>query len=189
MAIIASTGKSRNALACLRRTMESAWWGKDVSIIEAPPDALNNVSLTSVNAAGTGTVELIKADASNVVPAPNGLTIPAGKMFSNLGNRALTALSADGAIDPHTSKTYVVTKASAAALTLAAPTATTDDGVEITVTSNTAYAHAITATGLFQCGTVKTDVGTFAAFAGSGVRLIAYQGKWNVLANVVVTFT
>src|SRR5690348_10174493 len=43
------------------------------------------------------------------------------------GTATPLTLAADGAINPHQSATYVVTKGSAAALTLAAPTATTDD--------------------------------------------------------------
>jgi hypothetical protein len=102
---------------------------------------------------------------------------------------SLSKLTTNGAIDPHTSATYVVTKAGVLADTLAAPTAGTDDGTVIVVTSNTANAHTITATGLFQCGTAATDVATFAAEPGAGVTLMAYQGKWNVLSSVGITFS
>lgn len=102
----------------------------------------------------------------------------------------LQAIAASGAILPHVGATYVITKSSAAAaMTLAAPTATTDDGLIITVTSNTAKAHTITATGLLQTGAATTDVATFAAFAGCSVTLMAYQGKWNVISQNVVTFS
>jgi hypothetical protein len=104
------------------------------------------------------------------------------------GSATVLTLSADGAINPHQSATYVVTKASAAALTLAAPTATTDDGVTITVTSNTAAAHVITATGLLQTGSASVNTATFAAQKGASITLMAYQGKWNVLNSTAITF-
>lgn len=103
-------------------------------------------------------------------------------------NASLLLLSADGAIDPHTSGTYVVTKGSAAALTLAAPTVTTDDGVEIVVTSNTAFAHVITATGLLQTGSASVNTATYAAQKGATLTLVAYQGKWNTVSQVGVAF-
>lgn len=102
---------------------------------------------------------------------------------------APTAITADGAITPSIPRKYAVTKAGVAAMTLAAPTVTTDDGVVIVVSSNTANAHTITATGLLQTGTASVNVATFAASAGAGVTLMAYQGKWNVLASVGITFS
>jgi predicted RecA/RadA family phage recombinase len=98
-------------------------------------------------------------------------------------------VSASGAINPHASATYVITKAGVAALTLAAPTATTDDGVTITFTSNTANAHTVTATGLYQTGAATVNLATLAAFAGAGFTIYAYQGKWNVIATQVTTYT
>jgi hypothetical protein len=98
-------------------------------------------------------------------------------------------LSADGAVSPHLAANYIVTKAGVAALTLAAPTAGTDDGVTITITSNTANAHTLTATGLLQTGATATDAATFAAHAGAGLTLQAYQGKWMVQSQVGITFS
>jgi hypothetical protein len=100
-----------------------------------------------------------------------------------------TLLSGDGAIPVRPTATYVVTKASAAALTLAAPTATTDDGVILTITSNTAAAHVITATGLCRPGSASVNVATFAAQKGVSLTLYAYQGKWNTLSQIGVTFS
>ena len=90
--------------------------------------------------------------------------------------------AATGAIPVTGGGTYVITYATGAgAYTLAAPTATTQDGMRITVTSNSAQAHTITATGLFQGGVVTdANVVTFAAYAGASIGLIAYQGKWNI---------
>ena len=98
--------------------------------------------------------------------------------------------SADGAITiPTRGRKHVfVTKASAAALTLAAPTATAHDGVEIVIVSTTAAAHTVTVstTGMNDLGT-SADVGTFGASKGNGLTLVAYQGDWYVTSNIGVT--
>lgn len=98
-------------------------------------------------------------------------------------------LSASGAVSPHQPAWYVITDAGVAALTLAAPTATVDDGVILVFTSNTAEAHTITATGLLQTGTASVNVATFAAEAGASLTLMAYQGKWNVISSNGITFS
>lgn len=97
-------------------------------------------------------------------------------------------LAVNGAINPHLAATYIITKAGVLADTLAAPTAITDDGVEIVVVSNTANAHTITATTLLQNGVTggaKTTA-TFAAFPGASITLKAYNAFWFVVsANLV----
>ncbi len=95
----------------------------------------------------------------------------------------LQTLSASGAVLPHVAATYVITKAGVAALTLAAPTTVVDDGRIIVITSGTANAHTLTATGLFNSGAAATDLATFAAFAGATITLMAYAAKWNVLSS------
>jgi hypothetical protein len=102
---------------------------------------------------------------------------------------APTALSVNGAIPVRPSTNYVITKAGVYAATLAAPTADTDDGVRIEVISNTANAHTITATGLLQTGSASVNVATFAANAGAGLVLRAYQGKWQVVSSTGITFS
>jgi hypothetical protein len=199
MATIASTSKSRNYMSVLRRVMSAAWWGEPVTGIEQPPNVLNGEYLQSVNAAGTGLNSLIGCTSgSDVVSAPNGLTIPLGQTLTVTGTlssgslnftHTLTALTTNGAVNAHTTANYVITKAGILADTLGAPTATTDDGVMITITSSTAYAHTLTATGLLGTGTASTDKATFAAYAGAGLTLMAYQGIWLVQASVGVTFS
>lgn len=93
------------------------------------------------------------------------------------GNFILHAAS--GAINPANAGRRMITKATAAALTLAAP-ALADDGLKIQVFSATAAAHTVTATGLFQDGAGHTDLATFAAQIGASIGLMAYQGKWMV---------
>lgn len=84
---------------------------------------------------------------------------------------------------------YVITKAGVLADTLGAPTAGIQDGALIIITSSTANAHTLTATGLLGTGTASVNVATFAAQLGSGLTLMAYQGKWLVLSAVGITFS
>ena len=69
--------KDRNAIASLKRTMDSAWWGMDVSGRAQAPDVLNGEYLIGVNAAGTGTVNLIGVDANNNVVTASGAPLTA----------------------------------------------------------------------------------------------------------------
>lgn len=99
-------------------------------------------------------------------------------------------LSADGAVTiPNTNKTFIVTKATAAALTLADPTAGTHDGVKLTFISATAAAHTLSnsAGSGFNAGGAGADVGTFGGAKGDGITVIAYNGDWYVIDKTNVT--
>lgn len=124
---------------------------------------------------------------SGPVISTNGFT---GAVTGNVtGAVQLTPVvySADGAISI-ASQLAVITKGTAAALTLAAPTATTHDGIIIEIVSTTAAAHTVTATTIgFNATDAAGDVGTFGAAIGNGLRVVAYQGEWYVLNNIGVT--
>ena len=96
-------------------------------------------------------------------------------------------ISADGAL-PLASATYVVNKGSAAALTIAAPGAS-DVGTQLTITSDSAFAHAITFTGnTLRGGTAAVATATFAAQKGAGITIACVvSGEWHVLANIAAT--
>jgi hypothetical protein len=104
--------------------------------------------------------------------------------------------SADGAIDISKGSfpdTVVVTKGTAAALTLAAPTAGVPakgghDGMRITILSTTAAAHTVTnTTPGFNNGSTASDVGTFGAAIGNWMTVEAYNGIWYVVGSLNVT--
>jgi hypothetical protein len=99
------------------------------------------------------------------------------------------AITASGAVPVRPGTDYIITNAGVTALTLAAPTPGTDDGVMISIISATAFAHTLTATGLLQTGSAAVNVATFAAFAGAGLTLKAFNGKWLVTASVGITFS
>jgi hypothetical protein len=95
--------------------------------------------------------------------------------------------SADGAITIQTG-TVVITKGTAAALTLGTPT-TAQNGTVIRVISTTAAAHTVAAATIgFNAGDAAKDTGTFGGAIGDGFSCVAYGGEWYVLTNTNVTF-
>lgn len=83
---------------------------------------------------------------------------------------------------------YVVKTAGVDAMTLAAPTLA-NDGIVISVFSDTTNAHTITATSLLANGTALKTTATFAAFRGAGLILKASNLVWHVLSSTAITFT
>ncbi len=157
----------------------------------------NSLSIAGVAVtANTGTGAMVRTTSPTIVTPTiasfananhTHQTVAGGGLLPPL-KYPVNVISIDGAIDAHTAAAYVITKGSAAALTLAAPTVTTDDFLTIVITSNTAFAHVITATGLLQTGAATVNTATTSAFAGSSLTLMAYQGKWNVVSQNTVTF-
>lgn len=107
-----------------------------------------------------------------------------------------TLAAADGAIDislKNFSDTILITKGTAAALTLAAPTAGVPakgghDGMRMTIYSTTAAAHTVTQTTPgFNNGSTASDVGTFGAAIGNWITVEAYNGIWYVVGSLNVT--
>lgn len=153
-----------------------------------------------------GTTVLDKVTADSVTSPVTGAITGAvtGNVTGNLtgnvtgnvtGNLAggvqlpVTLAAGDGAIAVKMG-VVLITKATAAALTLAAPTATTDDGKILVIDSATAAAHTVTvATGLRGAG-AGADVGTFGGAIGDGISLYAYNGAWYPVpgSNLNVTF-
>ena len=106
------------------------------------------------------------------------------------GDGDMGILAADGAIAiPANDKTFVITKGTAAALTLADPTAGVHDGVTLTIISATAAAHTVSnaAGSGFNGGGATADVATFGAAKGNNIVLVAYQGDWYVRSSVGAT--
>lgn len=105
--------------------------------------------------------------------------------MSNIPNSPANVLSADGAASPLGAFNYfLITKASAAAITLAAPVA---DGQRCTFQDGSGHAHTVTtpANGVNGANHVLTFGGTAFQFC----ELISYNGTWNVLAVSGVTIS
>lgn len=133
--------------------------------------------------------------AANPPVGPSGQTLRTGSTTDEAQEAAFRAAidaqqarqvvySADGAIDTTFSHTAILTKGSAAAMTLAAPT-TANNGTRITIQAGSAFAHVVTATGLIEDGVTGGAKNTYttAAFVGSGATLEAYGGKWLLLSK------
>lgn len=93
------------------------------------------------------------------------------------------------AINPHVSGNYIVTGGAPDLMTLLAPTVGTDDNLSISIFSDSAQAHTLTATTLLANGTALKTTATFAAFRGAGLTLRAYNGVWQVVGATAITFT
>ena len=135
---------------------------------------------------------------------PRGLFTTAGGVFGlseqnqlahtdPLQSSVITVLSGTAdVINPYTvgGNNYIVNNSTGVdAMTLVAPVATVDDGLTVAIYSNTAEAHTLTSTGNLQTGASGTGVLTFAARAGAGVVLRAYQGKWQIIGSNGITVT
>jgi predicted RecA/RadA family phage recombinase len=128
----------------------------------------------AANPSGAGRVRL----------APTGSTASAAPPLY-----PVTTIAGDGAI---TIVTGIVrlTKGSAAAIALAAPSAG-QAGTELIITAGSAYAHVVTATTLIEDGVTggSKTTATFGAFNGATLTLRAVNLKWTVVSKNVVTIT
>lgn len=96
------------------------------------------------------------------------------------------AITGDGAITVQNANVYL-SKGSAAAITIVAPTAGTQDGLRITVIAATAQAHVITcATDGFNAKGASGTL-TFGGAIGDSVTIVADTGHWYATARVNVT--
>lgn len=131
------------------------------------------------------TTKLTNLELTGDLTVTGDTTITGG--LSTTGAAAnLVVASGDGAITIQSS-IVVITKGTAAALTLAAPT-TAQNGTVITIVSSTAAAHTITATTIgFNAADAAGDVATLGGAIGDGLAVVAYGGEWLVLNNVNAT--
>lgn len=92
---------------------------------------------------------------------------------------------------PVQNTTVFLTKASALSSTTLAAPLTSNNGVRLTITSQTAAAHVITATSLLGDGVSGSPhtTATWAAYIGASLTLEASDGIWNVISAVGVTIT
>ncbi len=135
---------------------------------------------------------LVSAQPSDFPPIPSGNVneIPPSEPLQQTLGEDYTFTAAEIAQWSQRARTYVITKGSACLFTLVAPTKA-QDGLILRFTSQTAYAHVLTATTLLGDGASGSPhtTGTFAAYVGAGLTLQANNGIWNVVANIAVTIT
>jgi hypothetical protein len=92
--------------------------------------------------------------------------------------RPLQTITEDGAITIQDG-VVLLTKGTPAAITLAAPTTGTHDGIRIDILAGTAQAHVVTVTGM--AGGSGMDVGTFGGAISDSTSLIAATGGWYIV--------
>ena len=141
----------------------------------------------------------VQATLQSVTLVDNGLpgdasTVPpfntSGVLASGLQDQ-VQILSGDGAITISTGK-VVITKGSAAAITLALPVAGAasaggQDGSKLEIISTTGYAHTVTTPSNGYNG--ATHIATFNATLPSVISATAYNGKWYTGANTSVVLS
>lgn len=116
---------------------------------------------------------------------PNDLLNLATLVTANIGALILPPIFLGGSADAIPSTVpgnYIVKTSGVNAMTLAAPTLA-QDGIVISVFSDTTNAHTITATSLFANGTALKTTATFPAFRGAGLILKASNLVWHVLSS------
>lgn len=118
--------------------------------------------------------------------------IPAGiSVTIDPSDDLVVSIGQDSTITSPTSNTvYNINKITAALLVLSAPSLA-ENGVSAVLTSQTAAAHVITATGLLMDGTAAAPktTATYTAGKGATMTLIAENGFWNVVALQGVTLS
>lgn len=119
---------------------------------------------------------------------PNGVQADVTGNLTGGVQRPVQVASANGAITILDGYVFL-TKAGVAAMTLADPTATTDDGKMLTFIATTANAHTVTIAGGLNGVGAGADVGTFGGAVGDRFTVVAYNGKWYAAgATTNVTF-
>ena len=96
--------------------------------------------------------------------------------------------AANGAINLKAGVAVITKTGSLAAMTLAAPTAGTDDGKILVIVAATAFAHTGTnASPGFNNAGASGDVATFGGAIGDSMQVVAYNGRWHVVSLRNVT--
>lgn len=156
------------------------------SLTGSSPTAAITETTAGVTATGRGAAKgRLLIDTTNGLLYRNNSGTALAPDWVQAGSPPIAVASADGAISIAPSL-VVITKGSAAALTLAAPAS--QNGTRITVISTTDFAHVITVTGGLWDGTAGANVtATFAAVKGAACTLIAYGTAWYVESLNAVT--
>lgn len=143
-------------------------------------------NIAKIIPAGSGSTEVQLVDASSAQTLTNKtLTSPVITGGTQTLLDTVVVYTGDGAIAT-TSHTAVLTKGSAAAMTLAA---TATNGIRITIVAGSSFAHVTTGTNLFWAGETGGPFNkvTLAAFEGSAATLVSYNSLWYVVSDQIAT--
>jgi hypothetical protein len=110
-------------------------------------------------------------------PAGSAVSVPATPGRISLGaDTTLTTASL-----PAGDTTYVITKGSACAVTLEAPSKA-QDGLKLTFRSASAFAHTVTYAAGYLGTAGSSDIATFVASVGASMTIEANAGTWGPIA-------
>ncbi len=134
----------------------------------------------------TGTGASVNQTSPTLVTPVLGVATGTSLALSAGVTQGVTTISGDGAVTI-ASGHVILTKGSAAAITVAAPSS--QDGTRITITSNSDFAHVVTFTGstLLDGTTGANLTVTMTAFKGSSIEILAVGTKWLLLSSSNVT--
>jgi len=160
--------------------------GKKLRILSKTAYAHTITCTSGYNGGGTSLITFAAAAGSSV-------TLTAYNGYWWIGDASITAAFASAPSAAYTTATAITQKTgqvmltgtAARAMTLALPTAGTDDGKELVVMAGTAFAHTLTVAAAFR-GTLT--VATFAAVSDN-VVLRAYNGAWYLQSYLGVTLS
>jgi hypothetical protein len=128
----------------------------------------------------------IEVDTINEATSAAGVTID-GALIKDGIVGVIQSITGDGAITIAPKSLVYLSKASAGAITLAAPTSGTHDGYEITVVSMTAQAHVITGGVVGFNAKGSSGTATFGGAIGDSVTFVARTGNWYTKTKINVT--
>jgi len=148
-------------------------------------DSADLAALTATSVTAAGAVG-VTTDVISEYTGAAGVTIDS-LLLKDGGLGAVQAITGDGAITIANYGLVFLSKGSAAAITLAAPTAGTHDRFEITIVAASAQAHVVTCSTVGFNAKGSSGTLTFTAAIGNSVVLVAYNGNWYTKAVRNVT--
>jgi hypothetical protein len=174
-------GAQRLVLTAFTNPSTGAMSADTVLLVDGEKMTVADATLTPTLTVTRGDYGTSAIAHNTLAPVVYGLTsdfsqdLPA---FGIASNSAVVSYGVSGAITPPTKNTTIyLTKATAAAMTLAAPAA--DATCIVTVVSLTAAAHTITYTAGFYQNTTSSDVVTYPSTSGACWNFQAKNGLWN----------
>jgi hypothetical protein len=160
----------------------------DSEFMLVAPSYVSGTAIPLMRRGDNGSAQVAHTILATVVVGSGADWVTAG-VDVPLATQVIVNIGADSTIVfPSASTTYMISKATAAAITLSAPASKGADNVRATFLSETAAAHVITYTPGFYGDTTSSDLATFAAKVGASATFIASRGLVGAyaLANVTI---
>ena len=167
-------------LTAFTNPSSGAMSAQTVAIVDGEKMLITDATLSPTVQVVRGYDSTYASQHNTLAPIVYGLTSDFTQQVSTTGVAGSSVISygVSGAITPPINNTTIyLTKATAAAMTLATPAS--DQSNVVTVVSLTAAAHTITYTAGFYQNTTSSDVVTFPSTSGACWIFQAKNGLWN----------